>query len=131
VRGARDETVLLVEDEDVVRTLVREMLGADGYRVLAASSGAAALAVARAHPGSIDLLLTDVVMPGLSGPELAARLLAERPDVRVLFTSGYTEDAIANHGVLRPGAAFLEKPFSAPEVSRALRALLDGGERAA
>jgi two-component system cell cycle sensor histidine kinase/response regulator CckA len=119
------ETVLLVEDEEIVRTLVQEMLEDDGYVVLAAAGGGEALELARAYEGQIDVLLTDVVMPGLSGQQLAGQLVDERPDVRVLFASGYAEDAIANHGVLRPGTAFLEKPFTAPELASTLRRLLD------
>jgi CheY-like chemotaxis protein len=129
-RGPRTggtETVLLAEDEDIVRDLVQDMLEADGYTVLPAPRGNDALELARAYPGRIDVLLTDVVMPGLSGPETAERLLAERPDVRVVFTSGYTEAAIANHGVLRPGTAFLEKPFSADALAQALRGVLESG----
>jgi two-component system cell cycle sensor histidine kinase/response regulator CckA len=119
------ETVLLVEDEDIVRMLVQEMLEDDGYSVLSASSGEAALELSRSYPGRIDVLMTDVVMPGLSGQQLAAQLVGERPEVLVVFASGYTEDAIANHGVLRPGTAFIEKPFSAPDLARTLRDLLD------
>jgi len=123
--AAAGETILLVEDEEIVRTLVQEMLEAEGYRVLSADNGACALDLARAHAGQIDLLVTDIVMPGLSGQELAARVLAERPAVRVLFTSGYTEDAISNHGVLSPGSAFLEKPFTAVDLAQKLRGLLE------
>jgi CheY-like chemotaxis protein len=128
--GGGTETVLLVEDEDVVRTLVREMLEADGYTVLAAPRGVRALEVARSHAGPIDVLMTDVVMPGISGQQLAEQLLAERPSTRVVFTSGYTEDAIAGHGVLLPGTAFLEKPFSASDLARTLRGLLDDARAA-
>ena len=124
-RNGGTETVLLVEDEDIVRTLVQEMLEDDGYSVLAASSGEAALELARSYAGRIDLLMTDVVMPGLSGTQLAERLVAERPEVLVVFASGYTEDAIASHGVLRPGTAFLEKPFSARDLARTVRHVLD------
>jgi PAS domain S-box-containing protein len=119
------ETVLLVEDEGVVRALVAEMLGAAGYRVLDAPDGAAALALAQGFTGEIDVVVTDVVMPGMSGQELAARLVEARPNVRVLFTSGYTEDAVAGHGVLRPGTAFLEKPFTSSQLATKLRALLE------
>jgi PAS domain S-box-containing protein len=119
------ETILLVEDEEIVRSLVQEMLEDDGYSVLAAASGSEALEVAETYEGRIDVLLTDVVMPGLSGQQVAGRLVEARPDVRVVFTSGYNEDAIANHGVLRPGTAFLEKPFTAPDLARTLRGVLD------
>ncbi|MGE5689270.1 MAG: PAS domain S-box protein [Pseudomonadota bacterium] len=121
------ETVLLVEDEDVVRALVSEMLGAAGYRVLEAPDGASALAAAEAYAGEIDVLMSDVVMPGMTGQELAGRLVGARPRVRVLFTSGYTEDAIAGHGVLSPGTAFLEKPFTSSQLAVKLRSLLDDG----
>jgi CheY-like chemotaxis protein len=99
------ETVLLVEDEDIVRSLVSEMLTSAGYRVLAAPDGASALATAGEFRGQIDVLMSDVVMPGMSGQELAGHLVRVRPGVRVLFTSGYTEDAISGHGVLSPGTA--------------------------
>jgi two-component system, cell cycle sensor histidine kinase and response regulator CckA len=125
-RVGGSETVLLVEDEEIVRSLVREMLEASGYCVLEAPHGAAAIALAEAHGDAIDVLLTDVVMPGVSGQELAAELGAIRPGLRVVFTSGYTEDAIANHGVLRPGTAFLEKPFTAAQLAQKLRSVLDG-----
>jgi PAS domain S-box-containing protein len=117
-------TILLVEDEGIVRELVAEMLDAAGYTVLAAADGPAAIELADAHAGRIDALMTDVVMPGMSGQEVAARLTEQRPGLRVLFTSGYTEDAISNHGVLRPGAAFLEKPFTAAQLGETLHALL-------
>ncbi|GJG87963.1 hypothetical protein tb265_31440 [Gemmatimonadetes bacterium T265] len=108
-------TVLLVEDERTVRTIAREALVRGGYRVLVAEEGMQALAVARTHRGPIDLLLTDVVMPGLSGRELAEALAQERPDTRVLFTSGYTEDEVLHRGVSADAVAFLPKPFT-PEV---------------
>jgi PAS domain S-box-containing protein len=119
------ETVLLVEDEDIVRSLVSEMLTSAGYRVLAAPDGASALATAGEFRGQIDVLMSDVVMPGMSGQELAGHLVRVRPGVRVLFTSGYTEDAISGHGVLSPGTAFLEKPFTSGQLGEKLRALLD------
>ena len=128
VRAARpggSETILLVEDEEIVRSLVREMLETSGYRVLEAPHGAAAIALAEEYGESIDALLSDVVMPGLSGQELAARLSEIRPGLRIVFTSGYTEDAIANHGVLSPGTAFLEKPFTAAQLAQKLRDVLD------
>jgi two-component system cell cycle sensor histidine kinase/response regulator CckA len=119
------ETVLLVEDEDVVRALVREILESFGYDVLEAPDGAAALETSSAHDGPIDLVLTDVVMPGMGGPELISRLRGKRPDAKVVFTSGYSEDAIANDGVLHPGARFLEKPFTAATLAETVRGALD------
>jgi CheY-like chemotaxis protein len=128
-RGA--ETVLLAEDEDEVRELVRDMLEMNGYRVLLGASGDEALAVAGAHQGAIDLLVTDVVMPRMSGGELAARLHAQRPETRVLFVSGYPDDAIVRHGVLDAGAAFLPKPFSFDDLTRKVREVLDAPHAAA
>jgi len=123
--AAGSGTVLLVEDEELVRDLVRELLEAGGYTVIAAADGPAALALAEAYDGRIDALVTDVVMPGMSGQQVAAQLLARHEGLRVLFTSGYAEDAIATHGELTPGAAFLGKPFSARELADKLRALLE------
>jgi len=105
------ETVLLVEDEEVVRTFGREVLQADGYTVLTASHGHEALLKAAQYEGPIHLLITDLVMPGMSGRELAKRLSAERPDMRVLMVSGYAADSVAELSVLDPGISFLEKPF--------------------
>ena len=124
-RRPGSETVLLVEDEEIVRKLVCEMLETAGYEVLQAADGSEAIALADRHERTIDLLMTDVVMPGLSGQELARRLAERRPTMRVLFTSGYTEDAITNHGVLSPGTSFLEKPFTAAALGQKLRELLD------
>jgi len=106
------ETVLLVEDQVEVRGLIEKTLGRSGYRVLAAGDGAEALDVARGHDGPIHVLLTDAVLPGKSGREIAREILAERADVRVLYMSGYTDDAIVRHGVLEPGLAFIQKPFT-------------------
>jgi len=105
-------TVLLAEDEDVVRMLVREMLEESGYAVLEASSAEAAIGVSKAHGGQIDLLLTDVVMPGMNGPELAKELSDSRPSMRVLYTSGFTNSAVAERGVAVEETVFLAKPFS-------------------
>jgi CheY-like chemotaxis protein len=115
------ETVLLVEDEESVRQLVRETLEAKGYKVLEAEHGEAALAMASGHHGPIDILITDVVMPGMSGRELAKQLCASDPEMKVLFLSGYTEDAIVHQGVLEPGTAFLQKPFTLQMLSRKVR----------
>jgi CheY-like chemotaxis protein len=121
---AGHETILLVEDEEIVRELVREMLERSGYTVVSAADGAEALAVAESYDGHFDALVTDVVMPGASGPEVAATLVARTPDLRVLFTSGYAAEAIARHGELTPGAAFLSKPFSVADLGAKLRELL-------
>jgi len=120
------ETLLLVEDEDVLRDLTREVLEAAGYRVLSAASGEEALGVASLHAGGIDLLVSDVIMPGMSGAELARRLGPVRPQMKVLFASGYTADAIAHHGVLEDGTEFLQKPFTPGELESKVRAVLDG-----
>jgi signal transduction histidine kinase/ActR/RegA family two-component response regulator/uncharacterized protein YigA (DUF484 family) len=119
------ETVLLVEDEAGVRELAREILELEGYTVLEAADGPAALALAREAQAPIDLLLTDVVMPHLGGGQLAARLVQEQPDLRVLFMSGYTEDAIVHHGVRDAGAALLPKPFTPDGLVRKVRETLD------
>ncbi len=110
--GDTPAAILVVEDERAVRLIVRETLVRSGYHVLVAEDGMQALAVARAHRGPIDLLLTDVVMPGMSGRELAEALAQERPDTRVLFTSGYTEDEVLHRGVSADTVAFLAKPFT-------------------
>jgi CheY-like chemotaxis protein len=119
------ETLLLVEDEEGVRTFARRALENGGYRVLIAASGADAMEVARGHAGPIHLLLTDVVMPGLSGRELAEQLLVERPDVRVIYTSGYTDDETVRHGVREAETAFLQKPFTPEELGQRIREVLD------
>jgi signal transduction histidine kinase len=121
-RGA--ETVLLVEDEDLVRQLANEMLVMNGYRVLQASQGVEALEVSRQHKGVIDLMVTDVVMPVMGGAELASRLALTRPDMRVLFMSGYTDEAIIHRGVLQEQTAFLQKPFTAEAFGRKLREVI-------
>jgi CheY-like chemotaxis protein len=118
-------TVLLVEDEDAVRRLTSRVLTRSGYKVLGAASGHAALELAAKYEGTIDLLLTDVVMPGMSGRELAEQLLPLRPGMRLLYASGYTEDAIILHGVSSLETAFLEKPFTPDVLLRKVRAVLD------
>jgi CheY-like chemotaxis protein/GAF domain-containing protein len=119
------ETILLVEDEPELRELTEEMLTVQGYRVLPARDAEEALQIAAAHPGGIDLLLTDVVMPRMSGRVLVERLVEARPGVRVLYMSGYTDDTISHHGVLAPGIALLAKPFTAPGLARKVRDVLD------
>jgi CheY-like chemotaxis protein len=118
------ETVLLVEDEVSVRELVRETLEKKGYKVLEADKGDTALKVAAAHQGRIDILISDVVMPGMSGPELCHQLVPGHPQIKVLYLSGYTEDAIVHEGVLERGTAFLQKPFSLQTLSRKVREVL-------
>jgi two-component system, cell cycle sensor histidine kinase and response regulator CckA len=118
------ETVLLVEDEESVRQLVRETLESKGYKVLEADNGAAALQIVSDYSGKIDILITDVVMPGMSGRELSARLCASCPQTKVLYLSGYTEDAIVHEGVVDPDTAFLQKPFTLQTLSRKVREVL-------
>jgi two-component system, cell cycle sensor histidine kinase and response regulator CckA len=123
---AGSETILLVEDEAVVRRLVAEILETSGYSVLQAGDGPSALELLRRHAGALDLLVTDVVMPGMSGPEVAQAVTSMRPGTQVLYTSGYTDSAIGHHGVLEPGIAFLQKPFSSDDLTHKVRSLLDG-----
>jgi PAS domain S-box-containing protein len=121
-----DETVLLVEDEPEVRSLVQRILKTQGYTVVTAANPDEAIAVAREFKGTIQVMVTDVVMPGMSGLQLAARLMPTRPNMRVLFVSGYTHDAIGHHGVLDPGTAFLQKPFTPNALARKVREVLEG-----
>ena len=123
--AAGTETILLVEDEAVVRQLVAEILETTGYTVLQAGDGPSALELLRRHAEPVELLVTDVVMPGMSGPEVAKAVTAMRPGMHVLYTSGYTDQAIGHHGVLEPGIAFLQKPFSADDLTTKVRGLLD------
>ncbi len=119
-----NETVLLVEDEESVRQLVRDTLAARGYRVLEAESGEAGLAKAEQHAGKIDMVITDVVMPGMTGREMVNQLAQARPGVKVLYLSGYTEDAILSDGSIESGTAFLQKPFSLQNLSKKVREVL-------
>src|SRR5713101_4492730 len=123
LRGS--ETILVVEDDEMIRNLVQKVMRANGYTVLVAGTGSDAERVAGAHAGPIHLLMTDVVLPGLNGREVARRLVAQRAGIRVLFLSGYTDDAIVHHGVLDPGVAFLQKPFSPAVLGRKVREVLD------
>lgn len=123
----RGETVLLVEDDAAVRDLVEHLLRDLGYRVLAAGDGEAALALAESEAGqSIDLVLTDVIMPGMNGREVATRVQAKRPRVKVIYTSGYAEDTIIHQGALDPSIVFLPKPFALNELARRVREVLEG-----
>jgi two-component system cell cycle sensor histidine kinase/response regulator CckA len=119
------ETVLVVEDDDAVRRMTREILMVKGYKVLDARSGADALYLMEGHKDTIDLVLTDVSMPGMKGHELGQRLVELHSGVRLLYMSAYTEDAILDNGVLCPGMAFIEKPFSADELARKVREVLE------
>src|SRR5262245_1009905 len=121
------ETVLLVEDEDAVRALAREVLRRQGYVVLEARHGVDALRPAERHPDEIHLMITDVVMPHMSGRELAERLCAARPTMKVLFMSGYTDHALMNRA-LAPGSSFLQKPFTPETLARKVRQVLDTKE---
>jgi PAS domain S-box-containing protein len=117
------ETVLVVEDEPSLRALVAQMLESKGYTVVAAETAEDALDLAQSE--LVDLVLTDLVMPRISGRELASRVRETRPSVRVLFMSGYADDAVVRHGTLEPGSAFIEKPFSANDLARSVRGVLD------
>ncbi len=115
------ETVLLVEDEAAVRDVTRAQLESLGYRVLSCANAAEALVVAAGQVEPLHLLLTDVVMPGMNGRELAARLAESRTDLRVLFTSGYGEEVVSRHGVLEPGVLLLQKPYALPKLASLVR----------
>ena len=125
-RPREAETILLVEDDDRVRALVANMLRKNGYIVLLASAGDQALEIAAGHRGRIHLLLTDVMMPGMSGRLLSERLTAARPDTRVLYMSGYSDDAILLHGVKNSAAHFIQKPFSIDALAHKVRETLNG-----
>jgi two-component system, cell cycle sensor histidine kinase and response regulator CckA len=120
------ETILLVEDADALRKLAQSFLTDHGFKVIAASSGEEALRVAEFHGRPIDLLVTDVVMPGMNGRALADRLLAKQPKLKVLYISGYTDSFIAGHGVLEEGTFLLHKPFTEEVLVRKVRDVLDG-----
>jgi signal transduction histidine kinase len=118
------ETVLLVEDETIVRELAAATLRERGYTVLEADNGEAGLRMARQHKGRIDLVLTDVVMPVMGGKEMAQALRESHPETKILFTSGYSEDVIGEHGLVRPGMEFLQKPYLAASLARRVREVL-------
>ena len=119
-----DETILLVEDSAEIRDLARQLLHKQGYTVLEAQNCQEGLQVAADFPGTIHLLLTDVVLPDKSGKVLAEELAKSRPGLKTLYMSGYTDNAIAHHGVLDPGIAFLQKPFNPTALARQVRAAL-------
>jgi CheY-like chemotaxis protein len=126
LRARGGETVLLVEDEPGVRSIGKDLLEFHGYKVLEAENGVRALEVEARHKGPIHLLLTDVVMPLMGGRELAERLSTRRPETRILFVSGFTDDTVVRHGVLDEGVAFLQKPFTLESLSQTVRQVLDG-----
>jgi CheY-like chemotaxis protein len=112
------QTILVVEDEVPLLEVTHRSLEAFGYVILAANSPAEPMRISASHPGPIHLMVTDVIMPGMSGAQLASRLSASRPEMKVLYVSGYTDDTIVRHGVLEPGLAFLQKPFSPRTLAR-------------
>ncbi len=127
-RSARgSETILLVEDQPEVRAIARTILSRQGYRIIEADSGVAALDFVKSQDEPIDMLLTDVIMPILGGQDLAREVLALRPGVRVLFASGYTDDVLVQQGVLQQGAEWIQKPFTKESLSQKVRWVLDSG----
>jgi two-component system cell cycle sensor histidine kinase/response regulator CckA len=123
-KDGRSGTVLLVEDSDTVRTVVANMLESGGLTVLQAPGGEEALALARRGDAPIDLLLTDIAMPEMSGVELADRLERERPDVRILFMTGYAEEAVVNEGILGKHRECIGKPFTPEQITKRVRKIL-------
>jgi two-component system cell cycle sensor histidine kinase/response regulator CckA len=121
------ETILLVEDQDEVRRVAQEILIRHGYHVIAAQNAGEALLSCERHPRTIHLLLTDVVMPQMSGRELAVRLETIRPDMKVLYMSGYTDNAVVHHGILDSGIAYVQKPLVPDMLARRVREVLDSG----
>jgi CheY-like chemotaxis protein len=119
------ETILVVEDEEEVRKLAVQFLQKQGYKVLEATQGDEALFICGQHKEPIHLLVTDVVMPGMSGRELAERLTSLRPEIKILYMSGHTNSAIFHHGVLEPGVILLQKPFTLEGLARKVREVLD------
>lgn len=119
------EIILLAEDEDIVRKLARQVLEMFGYQVLEAPNGGAALLICERHKDPIHLLITDVVMPEMSGPELTDRLMRLRPDLKVLYMSGYTDNAVIHQGVLDEGTNFIQKPFTPAALARTVREVLN------
>ncbi len=124
-RPRGDETVLVVEDDEIVRRLVSQVLKKSGYVVLEASGPEHALQIAEERAEPIPLMITDVVMPGMSGRQLATRLAPSRPQMRVLYISGYTDDSVVRHGLLDPTMNFLQKPFTPSALARKVREVLD------
>ena len=122
-----NETLLIVEDEPAVRQFLRAALGRYGYKVLESIDGADAIHVAASYSGPIHLLITDVVMPGMGGREVAQQVMLYHGETRVLYVSGYTDDAVVRHGVIDAVDSFLQKPFSPLALARKVRTILDEG----
>jgi len=120
-----NETILVTEDDSSLRALVAHILAERGYAVLEASNGKEALEISERFAGEIHLVVTDVIMPEIGGKELASRLSSARPGIKILYVSGYTNNAIVHHGVLDPGVSFLQKPFTIENLTRKVRAVLD------
>jgi two-component system, cell cycle sensor histidine kinase and response regulator CckA len=123
IRGT--ETILLVEDEELLRKVVTEFLSHIGYNVLSAANAREAMKIAQKHTGKIHLLVTDVIMPEVPGPELARNLCVARPDLKVMYISGFDDGSLAPDGVLQPGTVLLTKPFSVRLLSAKMREVLD------
>jgi two-component system, cell cycle sensor histidine kinase and response regulator CckA len=123
------ETLLVVENEPAIRNLLQVVLSRNGYTVLAAESGREALDLVRTHTGDIHLLITDVMMPDMDGPELVKQLSTIRPDTRALFMSGYMDDTLGDYRILSTNANFIQKPFSPRTIAQKVREILDGVER--
>lgn len=119
------ETILLVEDEEPLRKVIIELLSQIGYNVLSAANGKEAMELAQTYPGKIHLLITDVIMPEIAGPELAEELCAVRRNLKVIYISGYADGSLAPEGVLRPGTVLVSKPFSVRTLSAKMREVLD------
>jgi len=119
------ETILIAEDEPDLRDLARIFLEGYGYKVLEAESAAQAIQTADSFEGSIDLLLTDVIMPGMSGRQLAESVMSRRPQTRIVYMTGYTDDMVVQHKVLEPGVKLLQKPFGKVELALKVRSTLD------
>lgn len=118
------ETILLVEDEEPLRRLCVEFLGQLGYHMLPASNGKEAIALVEGYPGQIDLLITDVLMPEVTGPELAETLLSIRPDLKVIYISGYSDGSLGRDGILNPETVLVHKPFTIRALTAKLREVL-------
>lgn len=125
-KGQGSETILLVEDDDAVRAVARKALDRFGYEVLCATRGHEATEIASEYEGHISLLLTDIMMPGMNGVEVARVVAKLRPGIHVFFMSGYADQDLVRQGLLEPGTHFLQKPFTPQELAERIRAILDG-----